>query len=51
MRREEIRADLKLLHERARAAHRAAQEVRAESYEIVARSLEGRIRRENAREH
>jgi hypothetical protein len=50
-RRQEIRADLKLLQERARAAHRASQEVRAESYEIVARSLEGRIRRENVREH
>ena len=50
-RREAIREDLKLLHDHARAVHRASQEVRAESYEIVARCLEGRIRRESEREH
>jgi hypothetical protein len=49
-RRQEIRDDLKLLHERALDVRRASQEVRAESYEIVARCLEARISRENERE-
>jgi hypothetical protein len=43
---QELRDDLELLHQRARAVHRASQEIRAESYEIIARCLEGRLRRE-----
>ena len=46
---EETRNDLKLLHDRSKAARQAAQDVREESREIVARCLESRINRANQR--
>ena len=45
-RRQEVRRDLMLLHERRIAAVQLAHEIREESRAIVARCLEGRIRRE-----
>ena len=44
-----MREELASLHERAQAVRQAAEAVRAESRETVARSVEGRIGRENAR--
>jgi hypothetical protein len=42
-----IREELASLHERAQEARQAAEAVRDESREIVARCVDGRIRREN----
>lgn len=42
-------ADLDKLHSHAEATRQAAEEVQAESRELVARCIEGRISRENER--
>jgi hypothetical protein len=45
-----MRDELASLHERVKAARYAAEDVRNESREIVARCVDGRIRRQNDRE-